>query len=212
MSTTPAPAGPGGSPDPPAGGYNPGATPGGGSGFSPGGGSPFPPGPGGSVAPPTAGAEPLTTRPNVTVATYETYAEAQRAVDYLSDNGFPVQHTAIIGTDLRLVETVTGRLTIARAAVAGLASGAWFGLFFGLILGIFTNANWLGVIIATVLIGAAWGAIFGATAHAATRGQRDFTSKSTLQARQYAVTADAEQADQARHMLVQMNWRASGAQ
>jgi hypothetical protein len=63
-----------------------------------------------------------------------------------------------------------------------------------------------------VLIGAAWGAIFGAIAHAATGGRRDFTSRSTLQARQYAVTVDAERADEARHMLVQMNWRASGAQ
>src|SRR5262245_33571696 len=117
MSTTPAPAGPGGSPEPPAGGYSAGAMPGGGSGFSPGAGAPGPPGPAGSAAPPAAGAGRRTTRPTVTVATYETYAEAQRAVDYLSDNGFPVQHTAIIGTDLRLVETVTGRLTIARAAV-----------------------------------------------------------------------------------------------
>jgi len=148
----------------------------------------------------------------VTIATYDTYAEAQRSVDYLSDNKFPVEHTAIIGTDLRLVENVTGRLTVGRAAIAGLASGAWFGLFFGLIIGIFTNANWFGVIIATLLIGAAWGAIFGAIAHAATGGRRDFTSRSTLQARQYAVTVDVERADEARHMLVQMNWRASGAQ
>jgi len=141
-----------------------------------------------------------------------TYGEAQRAVDYLSDNGFPVQFSAIIGTDLRLVEKVTGRLTVARAALAGLISGAWFGLFFGLILGIFTNANWWGVIIATIFIGAAWGAIFGAIAHAATGGRRDFTSRSSLQANQYAVTVDADKADQARHMLVQMTWRASGAQ
>ena len=148
----------------------------------------------------------------MTIATYGNYAEAQGAVDYLSDNDFPVQHTAIIGTDLRLVENVTGRLTTGRAAVAGLASGAWLGLFFGLILGIFTNANWFGLIVATVLIGAAWGAILGAIAHAATRGRRDFTSRSTLQAGQYAVTADADTADQARHMIVQMNWRASGAE
>jgi LytS/YehU family sensor histidine kinase len=103
-------------------------------------------------------------------------------------------------------------MTTGRAAMAGVASGAWFGLFFGLIIGIFTNSNWLGVILATVLIGAAWGAIFGAIAHAATRGRRDFTSRSTLQASQYAVTVDADKADDARHKLVQMNWRAANAQ
>ncbi len=197
MSSTPSPSGPG--------------TPGG---FRPGGGSPMPPGPAGPVAPPSmaAGTEPPPTRPTVTIATYASYAEAQRLVDYLSDNQFPVQHTSIVGTDLRLVENVIGRMTTGRAALAGTASGAWLGLFIGVLLGIFTTSNWLGVIIITVLIGAAWGAIFGAIAHAATGGRRDFTSRSQLQASQYAVNVDAEHADTARHMMVQMNWRASGAQ
>lgn len=205
MSTTPAPAGPSALPEPPVG-----ANPGGGIP-----GTALPPGPGGPVAPPSvaAGTEQAAPgRATVTIATYGNYADAQRTIDYLSDKGFPVQHTAIVGTDLRLVENVIGRLTIGRAAIGGLASGAWFGLFFGLIVGIFTNANWLGVILATVLIGAVWGAIFGAIAHRATGGRRDFTSRSTLQASQYAITVDSDNADEARHMIVQMNWRASGAQ
>jgi hypothetical protein len=119
-----------------------------------------------------------------TVGTYGNYADAQRAVDYLSDNGFPVEHTAIVGTDLRLVENVIGRPATGSAALAGLARGAWFGLFFGLPVGIFANANWFGVIIAGIVIGAVWGVIFGAIAHAATGGRRDFTSRSTLQASQ----------------------------
>src|SRR5882762_11591709 len=63
-----------------------------------------------------------------TVASFDDYAAAQRAVDRLSDDGFPVEHLDIIGSDLRLVERVTGRLTNARAAAAGAVSGAWFGL------------------------------------------------------------------------------------
>jgi hypothetical protein len=202
MSSTPSPgepvgpstAGPGAGP---AGGQYPG--------------TPLPPGPAGPVAPPSAGEQPVGTGARVTVGTYGDYASAQKAVDYLSDSKFPVEHSAIIGTDLRLVENVLGRLTVARAALAGAASGAWFGLFIGLLFGIFTNANWFGVVIAGVLIGAAWGAGFGALAHALTRGQRDFSSRSTLQASQYAVVVDADLADQARHLLVQLNWRASGA-
>jgi uncharacterized protein YpuA (DUF1002 family) len=61
----------------------------------------------------------------VTVASYATYAEAQRAVDALSDAGFPVESVSIVGHDVRLVERVTGRLTTARAAGAGALSGAW---------------------------------------------------------------------------------------
>jgi hypothetical protein len=160
---------------------------------------------------PTPSAEPVDTAPTVTVATYPDYASAQRAVDYLSDNGFPVERTAIVGTDLRLVETVLGRLTTARAALAGLASGAWFGLFIGLLFGLFSDSSWLGVLLAGLLIGAAWGAIFGAIAHAATGGRRDFRSRSSLQASQYAVTAESDFADQARQLLVRLNWQTSGA-
>ena len=173
--------------------------------------SSVPPGPGGVPRLPAQNTAAAAT-PTVVVGTFADYAMAQQAVDHLSDNKFPVERTAIIGTDLRLVENVLGRLTTGRAALAGAASGAWFGLFVGLLFGLFSNSGWVAVIIVCVLIGAAWGAIFGAIAHAATGGRRDFASRSSLQAGQYAVTADAEVADQARQLLVQLNWRASGAQ
>jgi len=147
----------------------------------------------------------------VTVATYGDYADAQRAVDYLSDQNFPVEHTAIVGTDLRLVENVLGRLTTGRAALAGAAGGAWFGLFIGLLFGLFSTYNWFAVVATGLIVGAIWGAIFGAIAHAATRGRRDFTSRSTLQAREYAVTVDAAHAEQARQLLVRLSWEASRA-
>jgi hypothetical protein len=147
-----------------------------------------------------------------TVASCPTYADAQSTVDRLSDDGFPVEHLDIVGSDLKLVERVTGRLTNASAAAAGAASGAWFGLFIGLLFGLFSDSNWVAVILSCMLIGAAWGAVFGAIAHAATGGRRDFASRSSLQAGQYAVTTDPEVADQARSLLVSLNWNASGAQ
>ncbi len=88
-----------------------------------------------------------------TVASYDDYALAQRAVDQLSDDGFPVEHLDIVGSDVRLVERVTGRLTKGRAAAAGAASGAWFGVMIGLLLGIFTAGSWLGLL----LVGAVGG-------------------------------------------------------
>src|SRR5690242_1778259 len=84
-------------------------------------------------------------RATVLVATYPDYQAAQRAVDYLSDVKFPVEHTAIVGTDLRLVEMVLGRLTVLRAALTGALTGAWFGLFIGLLFGVFTTQSWLAV-------------------------------------------------------------------
>jgi hypothetical protein len=139
---------------------------------------------------------------HVTVASYATYAEAQRAVDALSDAGFPVESVSIIGHDVRLVERVTGRLTTARAAGAGAVSGAWFGLFIGLLVGLFTTgAEWIGLVLGGLLIGAVWGAVFGFVAHWTTRGQRDFSSVSSLVAGRYDVTVSPTQAERARELL-----------
>ena len=177
-------------------------------------GTAIPPGPAGAVPvlPAQTTGTGMTSGPTVVVGTYPDYALAQQAVDHLSDNKFPVGRTSIVGTDLRLVENVLGRLTTARAALAGAASGAWFGLLIGLFFGIFSDSSWIAVLLTTVLIGAVWGAIFGAIAHAATGGRRDFTSRSSLQAATYEVHADTEVADEARTLLISLNWQASGAQ
>src|SRR5215475_8008350 len=139
-----------------------------------------------------------------TVASYGSYEEAQQAVDRLSDERFPVENIEIIGSGLRTVERVTGRLTRGSAAAAGAASGAWFGLFIGLLVGLFTRGStWVGLIIGGLLIGAAWGAVFGFASHAATRGRRDFSSARTLTATRYDIVARGGSAAQARSVLQQ---------
>ena len=110
------------------------------------------------------------------IAVYDTYLAAQHAVDYLSDQHFPVQHVTIVGTDLQMVERVTGRLTYGRVAMAGAASGAWFGLFVGLLLSLFARGTTLfGTILPALIIGAGFGILFGVLSYALTGGRRDFT-------------------------------------
>jgi hypothetical protein len=147
----------------------------------------------------------------VTMASYPDYPSAQRVVDFLADNRFPVERTAIVGTNLTLVETVLGRMTTARAALAGAATGAWFGLFIGLLFGLFTDGAWAAVLVVALVVGAAWGAIFGAITHAMTGGRRDFTSASALRAGQYAVAVDVDFVEPARQLLARMNWRPAGS-
>ncbi|MEU1688816.1 general stress protein [Micromonospora sp. NPDC005707] len=172
----------------------------------------LPSGPGGRPLPPSGdGHGPQAGPPTVTIGSYPDYPSAQRVVDYLADNRFPVERTAIVGTNLTLVETVMGRLTTGRAALVGAGTGAWFGLFIGLLFGIFTAGNWIAVILVGLVIGAIWGAVFGAVAHAMTGGQRDFTSASSLRASQYAVTVDADVAEQARQLLGRMHLTPTGA-
>jgi hypothetical protein len=136
------------------------------------------------------------------VASYASYEEAQAAVDRLSDERFPVEHLDIIGSDLRLVEHVTGRLTSGRAAAAGAAGGAWFGLLIGLLVGLFAQGPvWLGLILGGVLFGALWGAVLGWAGHAATGGRRDFSSTRALSAARYDLIARGGHAEQARVVL-----------
>src|SRR3954465_15695479 len=114
------------------------------------------------------------------VASFSSYEEAQAAVDRLSDDGFPVEYLDIVGSDLRLVERVTGRPTKRRTATAGAVSGAWFGLMVGLVVGVFTTGRArLGLIVGGVVIGAVWGGLFSFAGHAATGGRRDFSPPKT---------------------------------
>ncbi|MFI5783301.1 general stress protein [Nocardia sp. NPDC051570] len=139
------------------------------------------------------------------IASYRDYSAAQGAVDYLSDSGFAVENLRIVGHDISTVEAVTGRMTTARAAVIGMAAGAWWGLFIGLLLGIFTlGTAWFGVIIGAVLIGTVWGAVFGYVGHWATRGRRDFSSVSTLAAEHYDVVCTPEFGSEATRLLAAM--------
>ncbi|GHA01948.1 general stress protein [Streptomyces echinoruber] len=145
------------------------------------------------------------------VGSYPTYEGAQRAVDFLSDSGFPVEHTAIIGSDLRMVETVLGRLTRGRAALAGAGSGAWFGLLVGLLLSLFVpgSHNTLALLLSGLLYGAVFGAVFGFTGHALTGGRHDFASRSQIVAARYDVVADAKVAEDAKNLLIKLGWRQS---
>ena len=147
------------------------------------------------------------------VAAYPTYAQAQGAVEHLVRNDFAVQDVTIVGSDLQMVERVTGRLTQGKLAAAGAASGAWMGLFVGLILSIFGgrgNASGIILIPITVLIGAAFGAVMGLLGASLAKGRRDFTSASQVVARRYDVLCQPRSAEQARTLLSRMELGAHG--
>ncbi|MEN8653719.1 general stress protein [Streptomyces sp. 21So2-11] len=143
------------------------------------------------------------------VGSYPTYAGAQRAVDFLSDSKFPVENTAIIGSDLRMVETVLGRLTRGRAALAGAGTGAWFGLLIGLLLSVFSAGNHhvLVLMLSGLAYGALFGAVFGFAGHALSGGHRDFSSRSQIVAARYDVVADTEVAEEAKNLLIKLAGR-----
>jgi hypothetical protein len=122
-------------------------------------------------------------------------------VDKLARADFDVSQLSIIGNDLKTVERVTGKLTYGRAAAAGAASGAWFGLFAGILFYIISASPNLGFVIAAVLIGAGFGMLFGIVSYAISRRRRDYTSTSQVIASSYLVIAPSEQIARAQELL-----------
>ena len=143
------------------------------------------------------------------IATFDNYADAERAVDYLSDRRFEVDRVAIVGRDLQLVEQVTGRMNYGWAALRGAASGCLVGALIGWIFGLF---NWLQPLIAAVVLafyglifGAIVGALIGLLLHALQGGRRDFSAVTFLQPRHYDIVADVAVADRAIQLLGEVN-------
>ena len=140
----------------------------------------------------------------MSLGVYDRYEDAQKAVDFLSDNEFPVENCMIVGTDLKQVERVTGRLTTGRVALGGLLSGVWMGLFVGLIFSLFGTGSAFGVIASTAVFGALFGLIWALVGYAATRGRRDFTSVSQVVATRYEVLVEHKHAARGRELLATM--------
>ena len=136
---------------------------------------------------------------------FDRYEDAQRAVDYLSDQEFPVENCVIVGTELRQVERVTGRLTYARAAMAGAASGAWMGLFVGILLSLFSSGgSAVAAVVTGILFGVVFGMAMGLATYAATGGRRDFTSVTQVVATRYEVLVEHKLLLRAQELLLRM--------
>jgi hypothetical protein len=154
--------------------------------------------------PPFAAGSPLKLEFPQSLAVYDDYAAAQRTVDFLADEKFPVEQCMIVGTDLKRIERITGRLTTGRVAAGGIMSGIWLGLFIGLVFSIFTEESTLAVILSTVVIGAGFGVVMALVGYALSRGQRDFSSVSAVVATRYEVLVEHKGAAQARELLAKL--------
>jgi hypothetical protein len=138
-----------------------------------------------------------------TVASFAQYIDACDAIDRLARQDFPVDELEIVGSDLRTVERVTGKMTPKRAALSGAAAGAWIGLFVGMLVGLFTTGPaWLGLVLGGLLLGAAWGATLGLVARRLAGGHHDFSSLKTIAATRYDIIALDDLVAQARTALL----------
>lgn len=142
----------------------------------------------------------------MSLGVFDRYVNAQQAVDYLADQGFPVQNLEIVGTELRSIERVTGRLTRGKIAAAGALSGLWIGLFVGIAFSLFSDRNQLSFLVTTPLLGALFGLVWSQLGYStATRhGNRDFASVSQVVATKYEVLVEHKHAAGAQELLTRM--------
>jgi hypothetical protein len=160
----------------------------------------------GGAGRPGQGPSPLQLQFPQSLAVYDDYAAAQKAVDFLSDNHFPVENCMIVGTELKSVERITGRLTTGKVAAGGALSGVWLGLFVGLIITLFSKSGTsaIATVLSTVLFGLVFGLVWALIGYSATRGQRDFSSVAAVVATRYEVLVEHKLLAQAQELLAKL--------
>ena len=122
------------------------------------------------------------------VGEFTNYLDAVALVDRIVGGGFAANLVAIIGSDLKSVERVRGRLTYGRVAMNGALNGAWLGLFVGLIFASATSAaGAANEVVAAAVLGAGIGMIWGVVRMSMRGSRRQFISGSVIIAASYQV-------------------------
>lgn len=136
---------------------------------------------------------------------YEKYEDAQKAVDYLADQKFPVENLAIVGTDLKLVERVTGRKDWGSVIRQSIMTGISTGLLVGILLALFSPQDQFWAMLAVALVIAiAINILFGALSYRLSGGKRDFNSIRTTIPNRYEILCEHKVVARARDMLQEM--------
>lgn len=136
-----------------------------------------------------------------TVASFKEYDAAQKAVSRLLAAEVPAADIAIVGTALRSVEKVTGRLGYAQAAWSGAVNGVLLGLLFAAMVVIWTPGLPMSVFAGLLLVGIAFGMLFRLVAYALLRRRRDFASVMQVSADHYEVTVLSRSVAKARQAV-----------
>jgi hypothetical protein len=113
----------------------------------------------------------------------------------------------IVGTGLRYVEQVSGRLTTGRAALTGIGQGGVLGLFWGLLFSLFfttDTGSFFGVLTFSLVVGIVFGGLVGAVSHLMTDDRRDFDSVAETRADRYEVHVEEGFAGEAERLLPAM--------
>lgn len=129
------------------------------------------------------------------VAKFAEYAAAVDCVDQLIRHEFPAPMVAIVGSDLRSVERVRGKLSYASVAFRGIITGSWLGLIVTLLLPVGS------VTAAGIIIGAGLGMLFNVLRFSLARNRHEFSSSTQVIAANYDIVVPHPMADKAKQAM-----------
>lgn len=139
------------------------------------------------------------------VGVYEKYEDAQKAVDYLADQKFPVENLAIVGTDLKLVERVTGRKHWGSVIRQSVLTGISTGLLVGILLALFSQpGQFWGMLLVALAMAIVINVVFGALTYRLSGGKRDFNSIRTTIPNRFEILCEHKVVARARELLLGM--------
>lgn len=130
------------------------------------------------------------------LASFTDYKQAVSFVEKLIENDFPAKLVSIIGTDLKTVETIKGKLGYGRVSLSGAITGSWLGMFFALIFGFTGTGNeqvLVSNVLAGIIIGAGIGMLINIVRFSVTKNRRGFISGQAVIAKKYEVVVPNDQ-------------------
>lgn len=152
------------------------------------------------------------------VGQYRNYTDAAAVVERLIEGEFPASQIAIVGSDVKLVERVRGRLGYGRVAYSGAITGIWMGLIFAILIGAGVEVSATGEVaynasefMAAVVIGAGIGMLFNILRFSFTKNRRGFISMAQSVAGNYDVVVPEAEASEATKALSKTSAQASAA-
>lgn len=138
------------------------------------------------------------------VASFNNYAAAVDCVDQLIRHDFPAPMVAIVGSDLKSVERVRGKLSYGTLAFRGLITGSWLGLLFSLFIPVSASGSSVGVTTgAAIVIGAGVGMLLNILRFSLSRSRHEFSSTSAVIAGTYDVVVPHPMSQQAKDAIAE---------
>lgn len=135
------------------------------------------------------------------VASFTDYAAAQKAVSALIAAEVPARQIAIVGTGLRSVERVTGKLGYAAAARQGALNGVLLGVLFAAFFVLGSPDAQIQLFFGVMLVGIALGMLMSLITYTVVRRRRDYASVMQVTADHYDVMVQATSIHTARGVL-----------